>query len=412
MQLTGPRHGGSDRSLRFSSRQRAIGALAAFLLTITGAAAHAEPYLPADDAQVIEQLPTPAGGTQRELRSLREQLAENPADLGLAVRLARRYIEIGRAEGDPRYYGQAEALLQDWWALDEPPTAVRILRATLRQNRHEFDAALSDLSAVLKAAPSDAQAWLTQAVILQVMGRHDQARLSCTRLAAMATPLVSAACLADVASVSGDAANASALLRRAIDASPDADVGLRQWAMTILAEIAARTGVPADAGRDFRAALALGIKDSYLLGAYADFLLDQRRPAEVRDLLAAETRNDPLLLRLALAEAHLGAPELAERIAALQARFDTARRRGDTVHRREEARFTLHLLGKPAEALRLALDNWAVQREAWDARLVLEAALAAGAADDAQEVLAWLKDTGLEDRQIATLVNRIEEARR
>jgi tetratricopeptide (TPR) repeat protein len=412
VQLTGPRHGGSTRSLRLFLRQRAIGALAVFLLTTGAPSVQAEPYLPTDDTQVLEQLPTPAGGTRRELRSLREELAKNPEDLELAVRLARRYIEIGRAEGDPRYYGQAEALLQGWWTLDEPPTAVRILRATLRQNRHEFDAALSDLSAVLQAAPRDAQAWLTQAVILQVMGRHDQARRSCTQLATLATPLVSAACLADVASISGDAANASALLRRAIDAAPDADVGLRQWAMTILAEIAARTGAAADAERNFRAALALGVKDSYLLGAYADFLLDQHRPTEVRDLLASETRIDPLLLRLALAEAQLGEPELAEHVAALQARFDTARRRGDTVHRREEARFALHLLGKPAEALRLALDNWAVQREAWDARLVLEAALAADAIDDAAEVLVWLKKTGLEDRQIAGMVDRIGGARR
>jgi predicted Zn-dependent protease len=349
---------------------------------------------------------------KRELRDLRDALAKNPSDLKLAVRLARRYVEIGRTEADPRYYGHAEALLQPWWRLEAPPADVLLLRATLRQNRHEFPAALADLSAVLTAEPRNAQAWLTQAVILQVMGRYDDARQSCARLALLAPALVTAACIADVASVSDKAVDAYKLLRAAVDAAPDADVGLREWSLSVLAEVAARADDAAAAERHYRTALALGIKDIYLLGSYADFLLDRGRSAEVRELLAGETRIDPLLLRLALAEAALGAPELGEHVAALQARFATARLRGDTVHRREEARFTLHLLRQPAEALRLAREDWQVQHEAWDARLVLEAALAASAPADAADVVAWLKETRLEDRQVAALVAQLTEAPR
>jgi Tfp pilus assembly protein PilF len=179
--------------------------------------------------------------------------------------------------------------------------------------------------------------------------------------------------------------------------------------LTGLAEIAVRADDAAAAERDFRAALALGIKDAYLLGAYADFLLDRGRPAEARELLAGETRADPLLLRLALAEQALGAPELAAHVDALTARFAASRMRGDTVHRREEARFTLHLLNDPATALQLAAENWRVQRETWDARLVLEAALAADEPSAAADVLDWLKATGLDDPQIARLVRRLRE---
>jgi Tfp pilus assembly protein PilF len=408
VQLTSPWYGGSFGSLRFLSRQRAVAALATLLLT-TASAAQAEPFLPTDDSQVIEQLPTPAGGTQRELRTLREALARNPGDLASAVRLARRYIEIGRADFDPRYNGRAQALLQPWWHLDSPPAEVLLLRATLRQNRHEFEPALTDLSAVLAADPRNSQALLTQAVILQVVGRHDDARRSCARLTLLTTPLIAAACLADVASVTGQAARAYALLRRSLDAAPDADAEVRLWALTALAEIAVRSDDPAAAERDFRAALALGIKDAYLLGAYADFLLDRGRPAEARDLLTDETRADPLLLRLALAEQALGAPELPAHVATLAARFDASRMRGDTVHQREEARFALHLLNDPATALRLATENWRVQREPWDARLLLEAALAADAPAAAAGVLDWLQSTGLEEPQIARLAHRLRE---
>ena len=262
---------------------------------------------------------------------------------------------------------------------------------------------------MLATNPRHAQALLTQATILQVTGRPDEAQRSCTKLALLVPALITATCLADAASVSGAAERAYAMLRGAVDAAPDAEADVRLWALTALAEIAVRADDPAAAERHFRAALALGIKDAYLLGAYADFLLDRGRVAEARDLLVDETRADPLLLRLALAEQALGAPELPAHVDALVARFAASRLRGDTMHRREEARFTLHLLNDPATALRLATENWRVQREAWDARLVLEAALAADAPSAADDVLRWLTATGLEDPQIAHLVQRFRE---
>ena len=103
-----------------------------------------------------------------ELRQLRSRLADNPNDLERATQLAQRYIEYGRAEGDPRYYGYAQAALNPWWNLSNPPAAVLLLRATLRQARHDFNGALADLSVILKSDPDDAQAWLTQASLQQV----------------------------------------------------------------------------------------------------------------------------------------------------------------------------------------------------------------------------------------------------
>lgn len=76
-----------------------------------------------------------------------------------------------------------------------------------------------------------------------------------------------------------------------------------------------------------------------------------------------------------------------------------------------EARLELHLLNRPQRALKLALDNWAVQREPVDARLVLESALAADKAAAADPVLAWLIKTGLEDVRLAALRERLTQAR-
>jgi hypothetical protein len=169
-----------------------------------------------------------------------------------------------------------------------------------------------------------------------------------------------------------------------------------------LGEIAHRRG-DAAAGDHFRAALA-GELDIYLLGAYGDWLLDQGRAAEVIELLGNETRIDPLLLRLALAQASLKRPEAAASIDTLRARYEASRARLDASHQRDNARFELALAGDPRKALALALENWKVQREPADLRILAEAAAATGDAAALGIVNQWLAETGLEYPAVAALV--------
>ena len=379
--------------------------LALTLLVSTTPAAAAEPYVPTDESDVLAQLPEPQGNV------LRQRLARQPKTLSLALELARGYVSAARATGDPRYNGYAQAALKPWWRLDTPPVEVLILRATLHQNRHAFDAALADLDQVLVRRPGHPQALLTRAVILQVQGRTREAAASCRRLAGRVRPLIAIACLAEAASLSGRAEAAYVLLEKAYrqdgaGASPD----VRLWALTVLAEMAQRLGRSSAAEDHFRAALELGRPDTYLTGAYGDFLLEHNRPDEVLALIPEAPQPDGLLLRRALAEQALGLPRAAQSIAALTDRFAASRRRGDSVHQRDEARFHLFLTGQAGRALDLTLSTWRVQREPWDARLVLEAALAAGRPEAAHGVLAWLDENGLEDWRLAALTARFQEA--
>ena len=59
------------------------------------------------------------------------------------------------------------------------------------------------------------------------------------------------------------------------------------------------------------------------------------------------------------------------------------------------------------EALRLALSNWKVQREPRDARVVLDAALAARRLEAAQPVLAWMARSRIEDWYLQRASERI-----
>jgi hypothetical protein len=168
--------------------------------------------------------------------------------------------------------------------------------------------------------------------------------------------------------------------------------------------MAARAGMMPEAEAHFRATLDSDAADTYLLGAYADFLLDSGRAAEILPLLRDKTGADPLLLRYALALQAQHSLESAAQVERLRERFAASRLRGDRIHLREEARFTLHLLDAPAEALTLAQENWRVQKEPADIRILLEAALAAGNSETVDALRIWLKKTGLEDVQLVRLL--------
>lgn len=385
--------------------------LAAVLLILT-AAAFAAPRVPASDAEVLERLPfKPNDPVARRLSELRGELRKNPRNLDAAVQLARSYYVLVAEEGDPRYLGYAQAALAPWWNMPVPPLEVQVLRAGLGQFRHDFAGALADLGAALLREPHHAQARALRATIYIVQARYAQAREDCAALRQSASHLVATGCMAMVDGLTGKAAVASATLQRALADSPSAPAGERLWVLIRLAEMAQRQQQFAAAESYFKQALALSIPDTFLLAAYADFLLDRQREAEVAAMLKDKTPSDSLLLRLVLAERRLHLPTAKAREAALAARFAAAQMRGDTVHQQEEARFMLEVRQDAKRALELASENWKVQREPRDARILLEAAVAARDRAAARPVLEWLEESRIEDPYLIGLAEKLKGMR-
>jgi len=367
----------------------------------------AAPYTPADDGIVLERLPEALDPALAELKRMRAALRANPNDLDHAARLARRCIEAARETGDPRFLGQAQAALAPWWAAADPPPPALLLRATIKQSQHDFSGALADLDRLLAVRAGDGQALLTRATILTVLGRYADAQRDCAKLVRLASGLVTTTCLAGASSLNGDAAGAYRGLVQALARAGDT-AGTRAWALTLAAEIAARRGEAGAADIHFREALALDPRDAYLVAAYADFLLGQARAREAASLLADSAKNDALLLRLALAERSLPdkRSEFADHRRELADRFAAARRRGDTVHLREEARFRLDVENDIPAALVVAKANWNVQREPADLRILAAAARASGENDARRTVTDWLASTRLEDVAVVALAER------
>lgn len=403
-----------NRFQRASAATYALPLTLLVTLALLASVAHSAPFLPASDLTILERLSTTPGESARvnqATRAMRATLARDPKNVDLAVRMAQLYVSRSRSESDPRLLGQAQAALGAWWSQTEPPIPVLLLRATIRQSVHDFSSARRDLDQAIKREPGNAQAWLTLATVQQVTGNLAGAADSCRKVVPLAPPLIGITCLASVDGSQGRAAQAYDALNNAMAASASAgrdSIGVRGWALTLQAELAERLARSADAERLYLASLAIDPTDAYTVAAYADFLIDAGRAADVLKLIPANTRGDVLLLRRAVAAKLAAAPDAAQLAQELGQRFNASRARGDRVHLREEARFALAVKFEPAEALALARDNWLVQKEPLDARIALEAAIAARQPKAVADVLTWIESTQLQGEKLAQLAAQVK----
>ncbi len=387
----------------------AQGCAALLALIVLGSAAGelpAAPFVPTGDALVLETLPR---ALDDRLAPLRETSSAHPRSLAAALRFARAAIESGRASGDPRYFGQAEARLAPFDAATASPE-LHLLRALLHEQRHAFPAALDELAKVLRLRPEDPQAHFTRSVIHTVQARYPEALADCTALASRVSALIETACRAAPQSLRGSATAAYTALAAVLAAAPDAPASERGYAQAVLAEIAERLGRDTDAERHYRAALDLGSSPP-LVAAYADLLLRGQRHGEVLALIAADTPTDALLLRRVLALRHTDPSAAEPEARLLDERFAAAQRRGDFAHQREAALFQLAVRGDARQALALARENWRTHREPFDARLLVATANAAGDHATARAVLDQLAAQGTEDALLPAFDTRREAAR-
>jgi len=374
-------------------------------LFLCAAGAGAEPIIPSGDDEVIEVLPA-AAGDRAEDKRLRRELAARPNDAELAVRVARRELDRARVTGDPRFAGLALSALRPWPDAAKAPAEVLLMRATLQQYLHDFDASVASLRLLL-ARPGEAvraQPWLTLATVLRVQGRYAESDQACRGLAAAQADLHAAACLAENAALRGEVAAARRSFE-ALLARPRLPAQTQGWLLTSLAELEQRDRRSAAADAAWRRVLALG-PDTYAATAYADFLIAEGRPAEALATLEREPRSDTVLLRLAIAGRRANAARAAADTDEMRARIAQANERPEakTLHGREQAMFALFIEAAPTRALALARGNVERQREPLDLLLLAEAARASGDAGAIDEARRLKATVGLHDRRIDALL--------
>ncbi|MEO7051922.1 MAG: tetratricopeptide repeat protein [Rhodanobacter sp.] len=399
--------------LRVERRSRVF--LIALALMVIAAPAwaddHRTPYVPASADTVLQHVPASSDPRVRQFDQLRADVRGHPKDMSLALKLADAYIEYGRSTGDARYLGRAQAVIDAWMQQKPVPVPVVLTHATILQSRHFFSESRTELKSILARDPGNVQAWLTLATVAMVQGDYPSANDSCIHLANVGGDFYGQLCTAQLRALTGHAQQAWVLLSLIEHPGSKAPVGVKAYVQGLLADTAKRLGHNEDAETHFKAALQLTPGDNFLLADYGDFLLDRGRPGEAIALLKDYTESDTSFLRLVYAEAALGSPHMQRDINDMQARFAAMDRRGSHVYRREEAGFELHLRHDPVGALKLAEQNWSVQRAPEDMRVYLEAALEAGQPQAAKPVLDLLAESHLQDPPVNLLVTKIASAR-
>ena len=346
---------------------------------------------PARDEVVETQLlPKTVKDSVRRLDRLQRE-AGKPINATAAQRIdaARRLIQAGRASGDPRTLGYAEAELSGVPETGSTGVEVLVLRATIEQSRHRFDAARTLLDRAVQQSPAHVQARLTRATVAHVRGQLDAARADCDALREPA-PTVAVICGAIGDSLSGKNAQALKALQGVRDPA------LQGWAQSIAGEVHEQQGAFDLAVRAYISSLSFG-DDLYTTVALADALIAQQHWPQAETLLRPLPATDAVLLRrwIVMRRQQRDASELQAQLAD---RFAAAQARNELLHAREAALFALEQ-GDGA-ALKLARQNWNDQREPADLRILALAARATGDAAALAEVQDWLSRTGLRDVRV------------
>ena len=375
------------------------------LLGGAGVALQAQPIVPKGDDEVIDVLPA-ISGSRAEQRRLRNQLAQQPRDPALALAVARRYLDQAHALGDPRFAGMAMAAIEAWTNEATMPDGVLMMRATLQQYLHQFDAAVASLQQLL-ARPASAprpQAWLTLATVRRVQGRYADSDAACRQVAMAGAALHANACLAENAALRGDVDRARAVFIGLLSGGRN-PAATQAWLGTSLAELEQRAGHARAAEAAYQSALRLD-PDPYTTLAYADFLIEQRRPAQALAVLKGQTRSDAVLLRLAIAGTQAGAASAVVDVAEMRERIALANERPEAkiFHGREQAMFALAIDHDARRAFELARGDVTQQRESLDLLVLAQAARASGQPAALHEVRQLIGQMGLVDQRINAIL--------
>lgn len=409
--LSGDSSGPTRRAQRTVCGVSGFAAFALIALLIAGSAwaGPDAPYVPVGDNVILQHVPPTTDPRVRHFDKLRATLRQQPGNVDTAVKLARAYINYGRSTGDARFLGRALAVIEPWMKKRRPPVSVAMIHATIQQSRHFFKASREELNQIIERDPANLQAWLTLATVAMVQGDMKTANHACVHVASTGGDFMGTVCTASLRSLTGHNRQALALLNLVKDPGPKAPPAIRAWVDGLMADVAMRMGNNTLADSYFKQALQWTPGDNFLLADYGDFLLDQGRAKRAADLVKPYTQSDTSLLRLVLAEQALGSANARTDAVQMQARFHAMDERGSHVYRREQAGFVLHVLHDPQRALKLAQQNWTVQRAPKDVRVYLAAALAAGKPKAAKPVLDFLSRTGLKDVRLDPLLAKFND---
>lgn len=286
-----------------------------------------------------------------------------------------------------RYYGRANALLKPLLAENPNDVELQFYSATILQHHHQFDQAQKLLNQIVKLQPNNVSAWLMKANIHMVEGNLAEAKKACLNLLGKTSLVISSICALEVNAEQGQVEQSYKQLKSVVKLAGDMPLAQNVWANQILADLAQRQQLSQNAIEHLSGFPLKKAPVSYLV-LWADIHLSQQQEDTVLEtlgpiVLASDSFDDALLLRLALAEQTLNANStLAKNLLnsgwkkRLSQRIEIRLQRNDTAHAADIARYYLDIQPNPLKALHWAKINWQQAKRGSDKRLLERAQLA------------------------------------
>ena len=349
-------------------------------------------YRPVDGDAVVLTLPA---GVSRA-----QAMPADAADPERAAIDAEAFLRLARTTRDARYFGRAEALVESWIARQDATPRLLIAAADLAQQRHEFVGARQLLNRAIDADPEDGGARIQRANVALLLGEFEAARRDCLAVLRGGATFPGTVCLASTMTGPGSLQRARGLLAPFDGAGPAAP-DIARWLLLTESDLALRDGDAQAAQQYLARAHALDPDHEETRARLAELLIEQGDTANALTLARGRTVSAALLVRRIRAASGIDAAEADSARRELDALLAVGRRRGTTSHLREEGELALFVDRDAARALVLARQNFALQKDTPDLRLLLGAALAAGDKTTLAELRRWLASTGFEDHVVA-----------
>jgi len=326
----------------------------------------------------------------------------NPGALGLRVAAvafaaaASLFQFVGAAaEAAPRYRPAdgARVLI----VLPDANAALSDLtEAELAQRRHEFQKARQILSRALDSEPRHAEARLKRANVNLLMGDLEAARADCLGVLQAGVALPGTICLASAMTGPGSLERARRLLA-SLDAAGSAPATVTRWRLMTEADLALRAGDDDAALAHLERANALDPANEEARTRFAELLHAKGHHARALEVAGSSGASLARLVIGLRAAEDISDPRATHYRLKIDELLDVLRRRGEQRHERERAQLALYVDGDAKRALDLARQNFAIQKDTPDLRLLIDAAIAAGDRDSLRSVRAWLTEMGFED---------------
>jgi Tfp pilus assembly protein PilF len=383
----------------------------------------AQPYTPDNPDSVVDTLPPAIVELAADIRRQQTSAEADAVEPTQILSQAMAAYQLAVSSGDARAYGRTLSILQRWPDGSQPPAMYHILLAAVLQHNHAFDEALSELQPITDARPNAAnsaaymQALMMTAQIGLVTGDYARVAQSCEALRSAGRRSLYVNCQAQLDGVTGNARAALDLVDDTLRNSTQLNALDYQELFTTAAIINHRLGDTAQAESYYHRALRLAPDLGYLKVNFANLLLEQGRHNELIEWLSPQ--DDATLspeLSILLARGLLARGTAADRqhadnlVTRLARDFELAFMRNEAIPHKEYAQYALHLVGQPEAALQAARENWSVQKEPSDTRLLASTAAASGDHATLSDVKQWIDRVGTEDTRLQEILTAHQES--